>query len=227
MTPANRTELIEAIRRHFAFGRVCESPTCLERGYPAGMWCKSCVLDALEALASAPSAPEEWCTNCARHVRPVQPEPTVEVEAQPLADSSSQWLPIETAPKDGRWLLLWCGAGLVPMVGNWFTYAASTEGFWQSHTIQVRPSHWMPLPAQPPPAKNPDPPSDTCDDLCMIPAPVERQPDDVPARVLRDAANVLSEVLGLQLGSWEDLPTEVRKLAEQSRRTPSGEGATA
>jgi hypothetical protein len=44
-----------------------------------------------------------------------------------------------------------------------------------------------------------------------------------PDQILKATANVLADVLGIQLGSWEDLPNEVRKLAE-AQRTPSGEG---
>jgi hypothetical protein len=62
-------------------------------------------------------------------------------------ESGEGWQPIESAPKDGRWLLLLpIGTG-VPQVGNWFTFVASDYGFWQSHSLKIEATHWAPLPA--------------------------------------------------------------------------------
>jgi hypothetical protein len=76
-----------------------------------------------------------------------------------------QWLPIETAPKDGRDLLLWEAGSFVPFVGAWRdgrrpgwhcdTEHYDTDGnacvvskLWQEGV-----THWMPLPAAPAAAK--------------------------------------------------------------------------
>ena len=59
-----------------------------------------------------------------------------------------QWQPIETAPKDdAEWLLLSDGRS-VPYVGRWFVWKGRNEndGFWQSHAVEVNPTHWMSLP---------------------------------------------------------------------------------
>lgn len=62
-----------------------------------------------------------------------------------------EWQPIETAPKDQRWLLFGGPKGRVPYVGRWFVWAGlnAENGFWQSHCIEVKPTHWMPLPDPP------------------------------------------------------------------------------
>jgi len=71
------------------------------------------------------------------------------------------WQPIETAPKDGRDMLLWNGE--CQCVGAWATesdrYGNVTPQTWHSvgptvygpddATIDPPPTHWMPLPAPP------------------------------------------------------------------------------
>ncbi len=63
------------------------------------------------------------------------------------------WQPIETAPKDGKPVLL-IVKGYQPVVGQWDDCA----GWWYSEDNQppedwdrltYRPTHWMPLPAPP------------------------------------------------------------------------------
>lgn len=65
-----------------------------------------------------------------------------------------EWQPIETGPKDGRWILLHfhCAPdGVGVFVGKW----ASPKGFDFHWCIEGRgtpgigPSHWMPLPDPP------------------------------------------------------------------------------
>lgn len=58
------------------------------------------------------------------------------------------WQPIETAPKDGRKLLMWHpGFGLDALVLYWM------DGYWREPAnglgLKSDPSHWMALPAPP------------------------------------------------------------------------------
>lgn len=63
----------------------------------------------------------------------------------------STWQPIETAPKDGRLLLVFDRSGRGSMVA-WYDL-----GSWQSHELDSpwggnycpTPTHWMPLPEPP------------------------------------------------------------------------------
>ena len=76
-------------------------------------------------------------------------------------DAAQGWAAIETAPKDGTRLLLWCN-GLE--VGYWSTSLwaprpkgsplGKQDGAWiiyenRSDTIRLTPTHWMPLPFPP------------------------------------------------------------------------------
>jgi hypothetical protein len=71
--------------------------------------------------------------------------------AQPVREP--MWQPIETAPKDGRKLLLWW-AGM-SRVGRCAGVGAARDGgdWWQVPSLEFaptgRPTHWMPLPAAP------------------------------------------------------------------------------
>lgn len=68
-----------------------------------------------------------------------------------------QWQPIETAPKDADAILL--SDGVTVDVGGWINAAAQgcdpgeeylvSEGWWFLRTIDMQPTHWMPLPLQP------------------------------------------------------------------------------
>lgn len=60
----------------------------------------------------------------------------------------SEWQPIETAPKDGRKLLMWHpGMALGALVLFWM------DGYWRepanSLGLKTTPTHWMPLPDPP------------------------------------------------------------------------------
>lgn len=74
-------------------------------------------------------------------------------QAARSADTSgARWLPIETAPRDGRWLLITNGFNLEQCY--WDT-AMHREYPWRNHGgngwLVNWPTHWMPLP-EPPPA---------------------------------------------------------------------------
>lgn len=62
------------------------------------------------------------------------------------ATDRAGWQPIETAPKDGTWILLLHENHSTPTVGRWI------DGGWFSDDGLKWPStHWMPLPAAPTP----------------------------------------------------------------------------
>ena len=57
----------------------------------------------------------------------------------------TDWQPIETAPKDGTDVLVWCGGAMFIAymeVGRWFFDRTD-------HSVKPLPTHWMPLPAPP------------------------------------------------------------------------------
>lgn len=70
---------------------------------------------------------------------------------KPMA-TFGEWLDIETAPKDGGNVLLWCvdlvgGNGRVA-TGSWHgIYSGSWWDFHMEYTLN--PTHWMPLPDPP------------------------------------------------------------------------------
>lgn len=58
----------------------------------------------------------------------------------------AEWQPIETAPKDGKWLLVWNGlSAQIPAVA-YYDGEVWTHG---DNTFYWNISHWMPLPAPP------------------------------------------------------------------------------
>lgn len=76
------------------------------------------------------------------------------------ADVAPGWLPIESAPKDGTYVLLWEQYGTNPFVGYWWRDRWSVshehvdaEGGWDGanvvDAISMPVTHWMPLPAAP------------------------------------------------------------------------------
>lgn len=73
---------------------------------------------------------------------------------------ADRWQPIETAPKDGRYLLLWEQYGEAPFVGYWAKVRWSVchehvdaQGGWDGaivvDNLQCPITHWMALPAAP------------------------------------------------------------------------------
>jgi len=59
-----------------------------------------------------------------------------------------KWEPIDTAPKDGRWVLVtWTGQ---PHRCEAMKYVESGEWmWWEGDTTTKPPTHWQPLPAPP------------------------------------------------------------------------------
>jgi hypothetical protein len=68
----------------------------------------------------------------------------------PLADTpkkpakTKKWQPIETAPKDGTWLLLLMSDSSVPVVGSFWGRWYYADDFELDNV-----THWMPLPDPP------------------------------------------------------------------------------
>ena len=57
----------------------------------------------------------------------------------------TEWQPIDTAPKDGTDVLVWCGGAMFIAcmeVGRWFFDRTD-------YSVKPLPTHWMPLPAPP------------------------------------------------------------------------------
>ena len=80
-----------------------------------------------------------------------------------VASVSAGWQSIETAPKDGSYLLLWEQYSDAPFVGYWSDGSWSVshehvdaEGGWDGANVvdalSMPITHWMPLPAAPGPA---------------------------------------------------------------------------
>ena len=66
------------------------------------------------------------------------------------------WMPIETAPKDGAWVLVWSAEEGVEM-RLWHEGRGAFTGWHDAYSVRedpckdntVNPTHWMPLPAPP------------------------------------------------------------------------------
>jgi hypothetical protein len=65
----------------------------------------------------------------------------------------TDWRPIDTAPRDGTFLLLFAASGDAVSAICPFQVARWTHDSWESEDSRLieRPTHWMPLP--PPPAR--------------------------------------------------------------------------
>ncbi len=57
-----------------------------------------------------------------------------------------EWLPIETAPRDGTYVELWSPGWSRPLRG-FFDADHGAEGMWRGETedVMVGPTHWKPL----------------------------------------------------------------------------------
>lgn len=95
--------------------------------------------------------PSEFFGDRARNVRPVYTADQVQ---------STNWQPIETAPRDGTLVDLWLTDGRRETECRWST---SVGGWWRfdenATDVPVdNPTHWMPIPPPPAPdAKKPGP----------------------------------------------------------------------
>jgi len=63
----------------------------------------------------------------------------------------AEWKPIETAPKDGRRILVWR-----PKINEFCSHVGierwrsiNNTGCWINSPSMCQPSHWMPLPGKP------------------------------------------------------------------------------
>ena len=66
----------------------------------------------------------------------------------------SEWQTMETAPRDGTWILGWCKrSDIQDTVQVWHWYEFHEGWYWQnaadSNDLDDQPTYWMPLPAPP------------------------------------------------------------------------------
>lgn len=62
-----------------------------------------------------------------------------------LAAPAEGWQPIETAPKDGTWIIGATPHGVTPL--RWGV--SWDDQHWANGCVVYQPTHWMPLPAAP------------------------------------------------------------------------------
>lgn len=63
----------------------------------------------------------------------------------------NEWMPIETAPKDGTRVLLYRGGFAESMAVAWFSCMEFNDDCWipMNGSVFPEPTHWMPLPEPP------------------------------------------------------------------------------
>lgn len=71
-------------------------------------------------------------------------------------NARSEWLPIESAPRDGTWFLGWNPTGIIEdqvQVYSWHNPGLGDPPWWinaaDSNDGDDQPTHWMPLPSPP------------------------------------------------------------------------------
>lgn len=73
--------------------------------------------------------------------------------ARAALDAAAAWQPIETAPRDGTWILAWpCYSGSMPVC--MVRWEGKRPACWKrpmGYAIPLKPTHWLPLPAPPSP----------------------------------------------------------------------------
>jgi hypothetical protein len=68
-----------------------------------------------------------------------------------MTEQENFWLPIETAPKDGTRVLVWCGQHKIPRVAMWseirknWIYGISRDNY-STQYLYAHPTHWADLP---------------------------------------------------------------------------------
>jgi len=67
------------------------------------------------------------------------------------AAQQAQWLPIETAPRDGRPVLCGWSNGEEPCVCYWREIVSGWSAWHGYPEFDDQPTHWMPLPPEPKP----------------------------------------------------------------------------
>jgi hypothetical protein len=64
----------------------------------------------------------------------------------------NEWLPIETAPKDGTWILVYQkynDSFSEIMIANYYEGNGCWSVMWDSRDTEINPTYWMPLPTPP------------------------------------------------------------------------------
>lgn len=107
----------------------------------------------IERYGSAPSpAPAEGVISTVTNCPTCGAECTVEGKTThyyvPRTAPSAQWLPMETAPKDGTYIVLNIPNAAHPLVGNWFSTVSFRNGWWVANTMPVQPTGWLPTPTK-------------------------------------------------------------------------------
>lgn len=67
-----------------------------------------------------------------------------------MSKTMTSWQPIETAPRDGRRLLLWDASGDVAKFGCWSDKLNGWKTRWSFYAENPPPTYWMEI--EPPPA---------------------------------------------------------------------------
>lgn len=115
----------------------------IDRGYADAM--EDCYMELESLLSPAPSAD----TSSRRLDNPMSVI-TDPPELAPSADAGTGWQSIETAPKDGTWVLAGAADWALPEMVQWFKRTETSGVYWQSmDSGPFEPTHWMPLPASP------------------------------------------------------------------------------
>ena len=65
-----------------------------------------------------------------------------------------KWLGIETAPKDGRRVLLYCREWSAPCTGQYYGEPRGWGVFYDVGMYKYQPTHWIPLPEPPSPERD-------------------------------------------------------------------------
>jgi hypothetical protein len=113
--------------------------------------------DCIYEICGCSSAHDGHCMMCTKPItehRLIPRNELEEIERRLLASASPApgWHPIETAPKDGTQLLLWCNRQIVS--GYWNQGSVFHMPHWGRPQYTDEPTYWMPLP-DPPAASSP------------------------------------------------------------------------